>query len=139
MGFFNRAREAVFGLGKKIYNFAEKAAPYAYAGIKTLINHPGFIGQLGGLATGALGLAGQVASGNIPGAVAAGTALGALGSKTYSDISKTYKSELAAAKSGQKKAKDALKMSANEIANLKEGISTLRGRKKNTPQPNINE
>jgi len=138
MGFFNKAREAVLGLGKTLYNVATKAAPYAYAGIKTLFNNPGFIGQFGGLASGALGLAGQLATGNIPGAVATGTALGAMGQKTFNDVGKAFKKELGEAKKGKAKAKTALKMSGDELAKLREGIAAL-GNKRSRPQPNINE
>lgn len=140
MGFFNRAREAVFGLGKKLYNIASNVAPYAWAGVKTLINHPSFIGQLGGLASGALGVAGQALSGNLPSAVATATALGGMGAKTFGDISKTFKKELAGAKAGKAKAKSALKMSADQISKLKEGVASLGNKKKvMSDQPNINE
>lgn len=139
MGFFNKAREAVFGLGKKLYNIASNVAPYVHAGIKTLTNHPAFITQLGGLATGALGLGGQLATGNIPGAVTTGAALVGMGKKTFGDISKAFKGELAEAKKGRSKAKQAMKMGADEIARLKEGVAALGKNKRVHSDVNVNE
>ena len=139
MGFFNRAREAVFGLGKKLWNAAGSVAPYVSAGVKTLINHPKFITQLGGLATGALGLGGQLMTGNFVGAAATGGALVGMGKKTFGDIGKAFKGELAEAKKGRGRTKMAMKMGADEIARLKEGVASLGKNRKVQSDVNVNE
>ena len=139
MGFFNCSRIKLFKKKKKLYNIASNVAPYVSAGVKTLINHPKFITQLGGLATGALGLGGQLMTGNVAGATATGSALVGMGKKTFGDISKAFKGELAEAKKGRGKAKQAMKMGADEIARLKEGVASLGKNKKVHSDVNVNE
>lgn len=136
MGFFDKALNSVLRFGKSVYNTVSNVAPYAIAGVKTLINHPSIIPQLAGLAGGALATGAEALSGNIPASIATGSALLGMGQKTYTDVSKAFKQELANVKKGGAKAKKALKMSADGIANLKKGIPTIAKKSKNI---NINE
>lgn len=136
MGFFDKALNSVLRFGKNVYNTVSSVAPYAIAGVKTLINHPSIIPQLAGLAGTALTTGAEALTGNVPASIATGSALVGMGQKTFTDVSKAFKKELADVKKSKSNAKKAVKMSKEAILKLKEGLPSGARKNKNI---NINE